>query len=108
MTGLLVILFRPRREPAGGQVGQRGLLRPDAGALGRRSFCTYDTGRGGLQFVERAAWVPSLGIQLLQRRRRLQPADGAADRDRVLHRRAHHVGARTPGEGVLRASTSCS
>jgi len=34
------------------------------GALGR-VFLLYDRSQGGLQFVERAAWVPSMGIQYL-------------------------------------------
>jgi NADH-quinone oxidoreductase subunit M len=64
VTGLLVILFVPEEnQPAVKWVSAvfSGLTL----ALSVTVFVLYDTTRGGLQFVERAAWVPSFGIQYL-------------------------------------------
>jgi NADH-quinone oxidoreductase subunit M len=62
IIGLLVILFIPPENP-------RAVKRVSAVfsgftlMLSVAVFLRYDTSRGGLQFIERAAWVPSMGIQ---------------------------------------------
>jgi len=62
IIGLLVILFVPAEN-------QRAVKRVSAVFSGLALvfsvvvFILYDTSRGGLQFIERAAWVPSMGIQ---------------------------------------------
>jgi len=62
IIGLLVILFIPAEN-------QRAVKRVSAVFSGLTLvfsvavFLLYDTSRGGLQFIERAAWVPSMGIQ---------------------------------------------
>jgi NADH-quinone oxidoreductase subunit M len=62
IIGLLVILFIPPENP-------RAVKRVSAVfsgftlVLSVAVFLRYDTSRGGLQFIERAAWVPSMGIQ---------------------------------------------
>jgi NADH-quinone oxidoreductase subunit M len=61
VIGLLIILFLPdEKQQAIKQVSAvfSGLTL----ALALIVFCTYDTGRAGLQFAERIPWVPSLGI----------------------------------------------
>jgi NADH-quinone oxidoreductase subunit M len=64
VTGLLVILFVPEEN-------QQAVKRVSAVfsgltlVLSVAVFLLYDTSQGGLQFVERAAWVPSMGIQYL-------------------------------------------
>jgi NADH-quinone oxidoreductase subunit M len=64
VTGLLVILFVPDANRS----AVRWVSAVFSGitlALSVAVFLLYDTARGGLQFVERAAWVPSMGIQYL-------------------------------------------
>jgi NADH-quinone oxidoreductase subunit M len=64
VTGLLAILWVPdENQKAVKWVSAvfSGLTLVFAVAV----FAQYDTARGGLQFVERAAWVPSLGVQYL-------------------------------------------
>jgi NADH-quinone oxidoreductase subunit M len=62
IIGLLVILFIPAQN-------QKAVKRVSAVfsglalVLAVAVFLLYDTSRGGLQFIERATWVPSLGIQ---------------------------------------------
>ncbi len=64
VTGLLVILLLPgenRRAVKWVSAAFSGLTL----VLSVAVFLLYDRAQGGLQFVERAAWVPSLGIQYL-------------------------------------------
>jgi NADH-quinone oxidoreductase subunit M len=64
VTGLLVILFIPdenRQAVRWVSAAFSGLTL----ALSIAVFLLYDRPQGGLQFVERAAWVPSFGIQYL-------------------------------------------
>jgi NADH-quinone oxidoreductase subunit M len=62
IVGLLVILFIPAEN-------RQAVKRVSAVFSGLTLvlavgvFLLYDTSRGGLQFIERAAWVPSMGIQ---------------------------------------------
>jgi len=61
VTGLVVILF----IPAGREVLVKGVSLIFSGialALSIYVYCAYDRTHGGLQFVERLEWVPSLGI----------------------------------------------
>ncbi len=64
VAGLLVILFVPGEN----RWAVKWVSAVFSGltlALSVAVFLLYDTARGGLQFVERAAWVPSFGIQYL-------------------------------------------
>jgi NADH-quinone oxidoreductase subunit M len=62
VAGLFAILLVPRENPA-------AIKRVSAVfsgiclLLSVLVFCAYDRSAGGWQFVERAAWVPSMGIQ---------------------------------------------
>ncbi len=61
VLGLLIIVFLPEdREKLIKQVS--ALLSGVTLALSVYLFLAYDRGLGGLQFVERVAWIPSLGI----------------------------------------------
>jgi NADH-quinone oxidoreductase subunit M len=64
VTGLLVILFVPE-ENRQAVKWVSAVFSGLALALSVAVFLLYDRSQGGLQFVERAAWVPSLGIQYL-------------------------------------------
>ena len=100
VIGLLIILFLPdEKKQAIKQVSAvfSGLTL----ALVAHRLLHVRHGPGGAA-VRRADPLGAVARhQLLQCRRRVQPAHDPADRDRLLHRGAHHAGARTPGEGVL-------
>jgi NADH-quinone oxidoreductase subunit M len=64
VTGLLVILFVPGEN----KLAVKWVSAVFSGltlALSVVVFLLYDRTQGGLQFVERAAWVPAFGIQYL-------------------------------------------
>ena len=55
-------------------------------------WCRFNAASGDFQFVERHAWIPAFGIELLRRRRRHQPAAARADRLPDAARAARLVG----------------
>ncbi|UCF94610.1 MAG: NADH-quinone oxidoreductase subunit M [Desulfobacterales bacterium] len=62
VAGLLVILFTPEKH-ATRIKWVSAVFSGLTLVLSTYLFCAYDKSQGGLQFVERIYWVPSLGIQ---------------------------------------------
>ena len=62
VAGLMAILFIPAANPRAVKLAS-AFFSGATLALSLVVFLKYDRELGGLQFVERAAWVPSLGIQ---------------------------------------------
>ena len=64
VAGLMAILLIPAANPRAVKLAS-AVFSGATLALSLVVFLKYDRELGGLQFVERAAWVPSLGIQYL-------------------------------------------